>query len=157
MIVGPSTQDATANYKLLIGSILPRAIAWVSTLSQDGAANLAPISFFTAVGRKPPMVARAPGCVCGIVRASGRFEGALKGCAVAPKCARAGASLLVRLACLLRESLSISGDAVGRRRDPVQPVARSGIQGQLTGLSGHHAHFSGKTVRPHLTFTYPPS
>ncbi len=56
MIVDPSTQDANANYKLLIGSILPRAIAWVSTLSQDGVANLAPISFFTAVGRKPPMV-----------------------------------------------------------------------------------------------------
>ncbi|NPT42519.1 flavin reductase family protein [Paraburkholderia sp. 1N] len=56
MIVDPSTQDASANYKLLIGSILPRAIAWVSTLSKDGVANLAPISFFTAVGRKPPMV-----------------------------------------------------------------------------------------------------
>jgi flavin reductase (DIM6/NTAB) family NADH-FMN oxidoreductase RutF len=56
LIVDPSTQDANANYKLLIGSILPRAIAWVSTLSKDGVANLAPISFFTAVGRKPPMV-----------------------------------------------------------------------------------------------------
>jgi flavin reductase (DIM6/NTAB) family NADH-FMN oxidoreductase RutF len=56
MIVDPSTQDAAANYKLLIGSILPRAIAWVSTLSTDGVANLAPISFFTAVGRKPPMI-----------------------------------------------------------------------------------------------------
>ncbi|QGZ58898.1 flavin reductase family protein [Paraburkholderia acidiphila] len=56
MIIDPSTQDAAANYKLLIGSILPRAIAWVSTLSTDGVANLAPISFFTAVGRKPPMI-----------------------------------------------------------------------------------------------------
>ena len=56
MIIDPSTQNAAANYKLLIGSILPRAIAWVSTLSTDGVANLAPISFFTAVGRKPPMV-----------------------------------------------------------------------------------------------------
>ncbi|OAJ59218.1 nitrilotriacetate monooxygenase [Paraburkholderia ginsengiterrae] len=56
MIVDPSTQDAAANYKLLIGSILPRAIAWVSTLSRDGVANLAPISFFTVVGRKPPML-----------------------------------------------------------------------------------------------------
>ena len=43
-------------YKLLIGSIIPRAIGWVSTLSQDGVANLAPISFFTGVGRKPPVV-----------------------------------------------------------------------------------------------------
>ncbi|WP_238589030.1 flavin reductase family protein [Pseudonocardia sp. HH130629-09] len=35
---------------------MPRAIAWVSTVSTDGVANLAPISFFTAVGRRPPMV-----------------------------------------------------------------------------------------------------
>jgi flavin reductase (DIM6/NTAB) family NADH-FMN oxidoreductase RutF len=56
MIIDGSTLDPTAAYKLLIGSILPRAIGWVSTLSTDGVANLAPISFFTAVGRKPPMV-----------------------------------------------------------------------------------------------------
>ena len=56
MIIDPGTLDATSNYKLLIGSILPRPIAWVSTLSADGIANLAPISFFTAVGRKPPVV-----------------------------------------------------------------------------------------------------
>jgi len=56
MIIDPSLLDATANYKLLIGSILPRAIGWVSTQSKHGIANLAPISFFTAVGRKPPMV-----------------------------------------------------------------------------------------------------
>jgi len=56
MIVDPSSLDATSNYKLLIGSILPRAIGWVSTQSRSGIANLAPISFFTAVGRKPPMV-----------------------------------------------------------------------------------------------------
>jgi flavin reductase (DIM6/NTAB) family NADH-FMN oxidoreductase RutF len=56
MIIEADTLDATSAYKLLIGSILPRAIGWVSTLSRDGIANLAPISFFTAVGRKPPMV-----------------------------------------------------------------------------------------------------
>jgi flavin reductase (DIM6/NTAB) family NADH-FMN oxidoreductase RutF len=56
MIIDSSTLDAITGYKLLIGSILPRAIAWVSTLSKDGVANLAPISFFTAVGRKPPMI-----------------------------------------------------------------------------------------------------
>lgn len=56
MIIDPSTLDAASIYKLLIGSILPRAIGWVSTQSRDGVANLAPISFFTAVGRKPPVV-----------------------------------------------------------------------------------------------------
>jgi Flavin reductase like domain len=56
MIIDGSTLDPTAAYKLLIGIIVPRAIGWVSTLSTDGVANLAPISFFTAVGRQPPMV-----------------------------------------------------------------------------------------------------
>jgi len=56
MIIDASGLDATAAYKLLIGSILPRAIAWVSTVSKDGVGNIAPVSFFTAVGRKPPMV-----------------------------------------------------------------------------------------------------
>lgn len=48
--------DAKSAYKLLIGTIIPRPIAWVSTLSTDGVGNLAPISFFTCVGRKPPRV-----------------------------------------------------------------------------------------------------
>ena len=56
MIIDSSTLNPTSAYKLLIGSILPRAIAWVSTQSEDGVANLAPVSFFTAVGRKPPIV-----------------------------------------------------------------------------------------------------
>lgn len=56
MIIDAAELDAAHAYKLLIGSIIPRAVAWVSTVSREGVANLAPISFFTAVGRKPPMV-----------------------------------------------------------------------------------------------------
>ena len=56
MILDPEELDAVACYKILIGTIVPRAIGWVSTLSADGVANLAPFSFFTVVSRKPPMV-----------------------------------------------------------------------------------------------------
>ncbi len=56
MILDADALDATACYKLLIGSVVPRAIGWASTLSVDGVANLAPFSFFTVVCRKPPMV-----------------------------------------------------------------------------------------------------
>ncbi|HJP76504.1 MAG TPA: flavin reductase family protein [Pseudonocardiaceae bacterium] len=48
--------DAKQAYKLLIGSIIPRPIAWISTMSTGGIGNLAPVSFFTVVGRKPPRV-----------------------------------------------------------------------------------------------------
>ncbi|MGX7704928.1 flavin reductase family protein [Methylobacterium sp. Gmos1] len=56
MILDADTLDATACYKLLIGTVVPRAIGWVSTLSADGIANLTPFSFFTVVCRKPPMI-----------------------------------------------------------------------------------------------------
>lgn len=48
------------NYKFLIGSILPRPIAVVSTLNDDGTNNVAPFSFFTAVSAKPMIVAFSP-------------------------------------------------------------------------------------------------
>ena len=38
-------------------AIAPRPIGWVSTLSADGAVNLAPYSFFNAVCGAPPMIA----------------------------------------------------------------------------------------------------
>jgi flavin reductase (DIM6/NTAB) family NADH-FMN oxidoreductase RutF len=56
MIIDPADLDPAQSYKLLIGSILPRPIAWVSTRSVDGVDNLAPVSFFTAAGRKPPRI-----------------------------------------------------------------------------------------------------
>jgi flavin reductase (DIM6/NTAB) family NADH-FMN oxidoreductase RutF len=60
MIIDSATLDPTSAYKLLIGSITPRAIGWISTLSKEGVANLAPISFFTGAGRKPPMICINP-------------------------------------------------------------------------------------------------
>jgi flavin reductase (DIM6/NTAB) family NADH-FMN oxidoreductase RutF len=56
MIIDAADLDATSSYKLLIGSVLPRAIAWVSTSSPDGVGNIAPVSFFTVVGRIPPIL-----------------------------------------------------------------------------------------------------
>jgi flavin reductase (DIM6/NTAB) family NADH-FMN oxidoreductase RutF len=50
-------QDA---YKLLIGSVLPRPIAFVSTIDTMGNANLAPFSFFTGICAEPMMVCFSP-------------------------------------------------------------------------------------------------
>lgn len=52
--------DFADNYKLMIGSIIPRPIAAVSTRNEDGTNNLAPFSFFTGVSAKPFIVAFAP-------------------------------------------------------------------------------------------------
>lgn len=49
-----SKLDVTSRYKLLIGGIVPRPIALVSTISSDGVPNLAPFSFFNGVCSEPP-------------------------------------------------------------------------------------------------------
>lgn len=54
--------DATAVYKLMVGSIQPRPIAWVCTRNNQGVLNLAPFSFFTVVSVNPPIVGFAPLC-----------------------------------------------------------------------------------------------
>jgi flavin reductase (DIM6/NTAB) family NADH-FMN oxidoreductase RutF len=43
-------------YKLLVSTILPRPIAFVTSLDLDGKANAAPFSFFNAMGSEPPVV-----------------------------------------------------------------------------------------------------
>ncbi|WYU95372.1 flavin reductase family protein [Paenibacillus sp. FSL H8-0280] len=50
-----ATGDITIDemYKLMIGSVVPRPIAWVSTRSKEGVLNLAPFSFFTVASRNP--------------------------------------------------------------------------------------------------------
>ena len=53
MIIPTDDLPEAAAYKLLIGSVVPRAIAWVSTSSTSGVGNIAPVSFFT-VGRQNP-------------------------------------------------------------------------------------------------------
>ena len=54
MHIDPADLAQPERYKLLIGCIVPRPIAWVSTISPDGRSlNLAPFSFFNGVGSNP--------------------------------------------------------------------------------------------------------
>jgi flavin reductase (DIM6/NTAB) family NADH-FMN oxidoreductase RutF len=54
-------------YKLMIGMIVPRPIAFVSTVDAAGIRNLAPFSYFTACSSNPPVV-----CFCASVRSGPR-------------------------------------------------------------------------------------
>ena len=47
MRLKPAELSQNDAYKVLIGSILPRPIAWVSSMDENGNLNLAPFSFFT--------------------------------------------------------------------------------------------------------------
>ena len=52
----PARMAARDFYRLLNSVVVPRPIAWVSTLSADGVDNLAPHSFFTVACVRPPVV-----------------------------------------------------------------------------------------------------
>ena len=52
-----SDLDAHQRYKLLIGTVVPRPIAWVTTVCPDGVMNAAPYSFFNCLSADPPILA----------------------------------------------------------------------------------------------------
>jgi flavin reductase (DIM6/NTAB) family NADH-FMN oxidoreductase RutF len=81
MIFEFSSTTSRDIYKLLVSTIQPRPIAWVTTQDVDGTINAAPFSFFNAVSGDPPVVAfgiggRGPGDVKdtgGNIRRTGEF------------------------------------------------------------------------------------
>jgi flavin reductase (DIM6/NTAB) family NADH-FMN oxidoreductase RutF len=48
-------------YPILASLVVPRPIAWVTTIDEHGAVNAAPFSFFNALGADPPIVGFCPG------------------------------------------------------------------------------------------------
>jgi flavin reductase (DIM6/NTAB) family NADH-FMN oxidoreductase RutF len=60
MIYDPTEHPLLETHKLMIGSIVPRPIAFVSTLSKDGLENLAPFSYFNGICSNPPSIMFCP-------------------------------------------------------------------------------------------------
>lgn len=68
ILIDPKNNSERENYKLLIGSIIPRPIAFVTTKSEQGVINGAPFSYFNIVSSNPPMISLA------IQRPNGRLK-----------------------------------------------------------------------------------
>jgi len=51
-----SELSAKERYRLLIGLVVPRPIAFITTRSEDGVVNAAPFSFFNLMGEDPPIM-----------------------------------------------------------------------------------------------------
>ena len=68
MRIDPAYLDAETAYRLITGVVVPRPIAWVTSLSNSGVVNLAPFSAFTFVSPKPPMLAISVGRKGGIYK-----------------------------------------------------------------------------------------
>ena len=69
MNIDPAEHRAATNYKLLTNLVVPRPIAWVTSMNADGVVNLAPFSFFNAVGSEPLIV---------MISVARRDDGAMK-------------------------------------------------------------------------------
>ena len=72
MHVDPKSLSADESYKLLTGVVVPRPIAWVTTIAPNGGINLAPFSTFTFVSPKPPMLAFSVGQRGGVYKDTAR-------------------------------------------------------------------------------------
>lgn len=73
MQIDPGPQTHAQNYRLMTGLVVPRPIAWITSMSPDGKVNLAPFSAFAFVCHKPPMVTTTMG-----LRESGSRKGEFK-------------------------------------------------------------------------------
>jgi len=58
--IDPSGHTGRQNYQLLSGMVVPRPIAFVTSLSADGLLNAAPFAYFNAIGNKPPLIMFSP-------------------------------------------------------------------------------------------------
>lgn len=59
--IDPDALTPAERYRLMISAIVPRPIAWVTTLFPDGAVNAAPFSYFNGVSSTPPLVSVSVG------------------------------------------------------------------------------------------------
>lgn len=82
MDLNPNDYPSREIYKLITAAIVPRPIAWVSTVNREGQPNLAPFSFFNAVCSDPPTILfcagirgadRSPKDTYRNIRATGEF------------------------------------------------------------------------------------
>jgi flavin reductase (DIM6/NTAB) family NADH-FMN oxidoreductase RutF len=75
MELDPAKLSQSERYRLMIGCIVPRPIAVVSTISRDGKANLAPFSFFNGIGARPMTL-----LFCPVNTADGSEKDTLRNC-----------------------------------------------------------------------------
>jgi flavin reductase (DIM6/NTAB) family NADH-FMN oxidoreductase RutF len=69
LTLSPSEQNYRDVYRLMLGAVVPRPIAFVSSLSAIGVRNLAPFSFFTVASAHPPVL-----CICPLLSTDGKKD-----------------------------------------------------------------------------------
>ncbi|HEY5918307.1 MAG TPA: flavin reductase family protein [Chryseolinea sp.] len=60
MVIDPQEVPMSRMHALLLGSVIPRPIAFASTVDKDGNVNLSPFSYFNCFGANPPVLIFSP-------------------------------------------------------------------------------------------------
>jgi flavin reductase (DIM6/NTAB) family NADH-FMN oxidoreductase RutF len=60
MVIDVAKSDVVQVYRAIVSLVVPRPIAWVTSVDREGQVNLAPFSFFNAFGANPPVVVFSP-------------------------------------------------------------------------------------------------
>ena len=55
-VITSQTEDKKLLAQLMFNLIVPRPIAWITTISPSGVVNLAPFSFYNGITSKPPLI-----------------------------------------------------------------------------------------------------
>ncbi|MDN7228431.1 flavin reductase family protein [Planococcus liqunii] len=70
--IDPNQQTERENYKLLVGTVIPRPIAFVTSMSADGLVNAAPFSYFNIVSSDPPLLSISVQSRAGVLKDTAR-------------------------------------------------------------------------------------
>lgn len=70
--IDPNQQTERENYKLLVGTVIPRPIAFVTSMSADGLVNAAPFSYFSIVSSDPPLLSISVQSRAGVLKDTAR-------------------------------------------------------------------------------------
>lgn len=70
--IDPTQQTERENYKLLVGTVIPRPIAFVTSMSADGLVNAAPFSYFNIVSSDPPLLSVSVQSRAGVLKDTAR-------------------------------------------------------------------------------------
>lgn len=64
--------DSETAYRLIVGCVVPRPIAWITTMGEDGLVNVAPFSSYNYVATSPPMLAVNIATRAGVIKDTAR-------------------------------------------------------------------------------------
>jgi flavin reductase (DIM6/NTAB) family NADH-FMN oxidoreductase RutF len=117
--IDPTTLEPGPLYNLIISSIVPRPVAWVSTLSQEGVRNIAAFAYFNGISSRPPMLMFSVG-----VKRDGSPKDTIQNLRQIPECVVhiADASLMAQL------------ETTGQ---DYPPEVDEFIEGRLTPVASH--------------------